>query len=82
MWLSHGLQGPFSGPFGRLVLCGNVSGGVSNTINMLAMDLNAERPASTRAALSLMNRLVPARCCGCGRSKLLVLAELECSLWS
>ncbi|KAJ6143893.1 MFS general substrate transporter [Penicillium samsonianum] len=43
-----------------LFFCGNASGGVNNTINMLAVDLNADRPASTRAAMSLVNRLVSA----------------------
>ncbi|OQE38376.1 hypothetical protein PENCOP_c008G08985 [Penicillium coprophilum] len=49
-----------AGPLVILFLCGNASGGVSNTINMLAVDLNADRPASTRAAMTLVDRLVSA----------------------
>lgn len=39
---------------------GNASTGAANTISMLSVDLNASRPASTRAAMNCVNHLVSA----------------------
>jgi hypothetical protein len=47
-------------PLVLLFLCGNASAGVNNTIIILAVDLNASRPASTRAAMNLVNHLTSA----------------------
>jgi MFS family permease len=49
-----------AGPMILLFLCGNASAGVNNTIIILAVDLNASRPASTRAAMNLINHLTSA----------------------
>ena len=49
-----------AGPLILLFLYGNATTGVSSTIAILAVDLNASRPASTHAAMNLVSYLTSA----------------------
>ncbi|KAJ5342215.1 MFS general substrate transporter [Penicillium brevicompactum] len=49
-----------AGPLILLLLYGNATTGVSSTIAILAVDLNASRPASTHAAMNLVSYLTSA----------------------